>query len=201
MFRCAGRWGSLQDHSFQPSFHVCAGKSAAPLAAGNTVVVKPPEQAPLSALRLAELIEDCSRRACSMSLPAADKKRAQSAGRSSPSRQDRTDRQRRRGARGDAKRCPTRSSLFARAWWQERVDRIPRCGPGGSLQTRRSRGMNFAWCGQSCGSTSRAFSTRQSTIAVRARSAGRIGAFQARQSRRLGDHDGCHCRPDAVSSG
>ena len=34
----------------------CAGKSAAPLAAGNTVVVKPPEQAPLSSLRLAELI-------------------------------------------------------------------------------------------------------------------------------------------------
>ena len=35
----------------------CAGKSAAPLAAGNTVVVKPPEQAPLSSLRLAELID------------------------------------------------------------------------------------------------------------------------------------------------
>ena len=35
----------------------CAGKSAAPLAAGNTVVVKPPEQSPLSSLRLAELID------------------------------------------------------------------------------------------------------------------------------------------------
>ena len=34
----------------------CAGKSAAPLAAGNAVIVKPPEQAPLSSLRLAELI-------------------------------------------------------------------------------------------------------------------------------------------------
>src|SRR5262249_27722712 len=35
----------------------CTGKTAAPLAAGNTVVVKPSEQAPLSALRYAELID------------------------------------------------------------------------------------------------------------------------------------------------
>src|SRR6266581_709378 len=41
---------------FNHPFMFCAGKSAAPLAAGNTVVVKPPEQAPLSSLRLAELI-------------------------------------------------------------------------------------------------------------------------------------------------
>src|SRR5438105_5807635 len=34
-----------------------AGKSAAPLAAGNAVVIKPPDQAPLSALRLAELVD------------------------------------------------------------------------------------------------------------------------------------------------
>src|SRR5258708_25954327 len=41
---------------FNHPFMFCAGKSAAPLGAGNTVVVKPPEQAPLSSLRLAELI-------------------------------------------------------------------------------------------------------------------------------------------------
>ena len=41
---------------FNHPFMFCAGKSAAPLAAGNTVIVKPPEQAPLSSLRLAELI-------------------------------------------------------------------------------------------------------------------------------------------------
>lgn len=35
-----------------------AGKIAAPLAAGNTVIVKPPEQAPLSCLRMAELLQD-----------------------------------------------------------------------------------------------------------------------------------------------
>jgi betaine-aldehyde dehydrogenase len=41
---------------FNHPFMFVAGKSAAPLAAGNTIVVKPPDQAPLSALRLAELI-------------------------------------------------------------------------------------------------------------------------------------------------
>jgi len=35
-----------------------AAKIAAPLAAGNTVVVKPPDQAPLSCLRLAEILAD-----------------------------------------------------------------------------------------------------------------------------------------------
>ncbi|KAL1965021.1 hypothetical protein VTN77DRAFT_6221 [Rasamsonia byssochlamydoides] len=34
------------------------GKMAAPLAAGNTVVIKPPDQAPLSCLRLAEILSD-----------------------------------------------------------------------------------------------------------------------------------------------
>ena len=33
-------------------------RSAAPLAAGNTLLLKPPEQAPLSALRLAELVDE-----------------------------------------------------------------------------------------------------------------------------------------------
>jgi len=35
-----------------------AAKMAAPLAAGNTVIMKPPEQAPLSSYRMMELIED-----------------------------------------------------------------------------------------------------------------------------------------------
>src|ERR1700730_9766382 len=43
---------------FTHPFMFCAGKSGAPLATGNTVVMKPPEQAPLSSLRLAELIGD-----------------------------------------------------------------------------------------------------------------------------------------------
>src|SRR5207302_10120348 len=42
---------------FNHPFMFCAGKSAAPLAAGNSVIMKPPDQAPLSALRLAELVD------------------------------------------------------------------------------------------------------------------------------------------------
>lgn len=38
-------------------FMFAAAKMAAPIAAGNTVVLKPPEQAPLSSLRLMELLE------------------------------------------------------------------------------------------------------------------------------------------------
>lgn len=41
---------------FNHPFMFAAGKIAAPLAAGNTVVIKPPEQAPLSTLRLMELL-------------------------------------------------------------------------------------------------------------------------------------------------
>src|SRR2546428_12495207 len=41
---------------FNHPFMFVAGKSAAPLAAGNTIVVKPPEQAPLPSRRLAALI-------------------------------------------------------------------------------------------------------------------------------------------------
>jgi betaine-aldehyde dehydrogenase len=42
---------------FNHPFMFAAGKIAAPLAAGNTVVIKPPEQASLSTLRLMELLE------------------------------------------------------------------------------------------------------------------------------------------------
>ena len=43
---------------FNPPFMFAAGKIAAPLAAGNTVVIKPPEQAPLSTIKLMELLAE-----------------------------------------------------------------------------------------------------------------------------------------------
>ena len=43
--------------AFNHPFMFCGGKMAAPLAAGNAVIIKPPVQAPLSSLRLAELID------------------------------------------------------------------------------------------------------------------------------------------------
>ena len=42
---------------FNHPFRFCAEKAAAPLAAGNTVVIKGSEQAPLSSLRLGELCD------------------------------------------------------------------------------------------------------------------------------------------------
>src|SRR5258707_1953381 len=42
---------------FNHPFMFSAGKIAAPLATGNSVIVKPPEQAPLSTLRFTELID------------------------------------------------------------------------------------------------------------------------------------------------
>jgi betaine-aldehyde dehydrogenase len=44
--------------AFNHPFLFSAAKAAAPLAAGNAVIIKPPDQAPLSALRLAELTQD-----------------------------------------------------------------------------------------------------------------------------------------------
>lgn len=43
---------------FNHPFRFCAEKAAAPLAAGNTVVIKGPEQAPLSSLRLGEICDE-----------------------------------------------------------------------------------------------------------------------------------------------
>ena len=43
---------------FNHPLRFCAEKSAAPLAAGNTVIVKASEQAPLSSLRFAEICEE-----------------------------------------------------------------------------------------------------------------------------------------------
>jgi betaine-aldehyde dehydrogenase len=43
---------------FNHPFMFAAGKIAAPLAAGNTVVIKPPEQAPLSTIKLMELLAE-----------------------------------------------------------------------------------------------------------------------------------------------
>jgi betaine-aldehyde dehydrogenase len=60
--------------AFNHPFMFCAGKMAAPLAAGNTLVVKPPDQAPLSALRLAEMIEGVLPRVCSTSCRAGGRR-------------------------------------------------------------------------------------------------------------------------------
>ena len=130
-------------------------KLAAPLAMGNTVVIKPPEQAPLSGLRLMELLEgifppgvlnflpgsaDCGKTLASHPLV----KRITLVG-SLP-----TGRAIQKSA-ADTLKLSTlelggKNALLA--YPDADIDR---------LVEGVVRGMNFTWCGQSCGSMSRVF--------------------------------------------
>ena len=174
---------------FNHPFMFAAGKSAAPLAAGNSVIVKPPDQAPLSSLRLAELVADLLPPGAFNVLPGD---RATGAALASHP-----------GvamvaiigsvAAGRAvmrAASETREAGDARARRQERADRVRR------RRSRRGRrpaivgGMNFTWCGQSCGSTSRAFVHASIHDAVVERVKARIAAFRPGLAERSGDDDG-----------
>ena len=85
-----------------------AGKCGAPLVTGNTLVVKPADQTPLSSLRIAEL---WARRLSARRIQRRDRRsrcRCR-AGRASEGRQDRLHRQRARRPRGDERRERDRS--------------------------------------------------------------------------------------------
>jgi betaine-aldehyde dehydrogenase len=132
-----------------------AGKIAAPLAAGNAVILKPPEQAPLSSLRLAELIGHL--------FP--------------PGTFNVVGGDREAGARlvshpGVAAIAVTGSVPTGKAIMRSASDSLkpvllelggknaliayPDADPD-EVAEAVVAGMNFTWCGQSCGSTSRAF--------------------------------------------
>jgi len=133
----------------------CAGKAAAPLAAGNSVIVKPPEQAPLSGLRLAELAHGLfppgvfnvvtGGRAAGAAL-ASHPGIAKVAviGSVATGRAIIT--------AGAATIKPALLELGGKnaliAYADADVDEVAAAVVAG---------MNFTWCGQSCGSTSRAF--------------------------------------------
>ncbi|HCP78829.1 MAG: aldehyde dehydrogenase [Pusillimonas sp.] len=141
--------------AFNHPFLFAAGKSAAPLAAGNAVIIKPPEQASLSALRLAEIIGDMLPPGVFSVLPGdAD------AGAALVSHPDvamvglvgsvATGRAVMKMAADTLK--PVQLELGGKnafiAW--------PDVDPETVAQAIVD-GMNYTWCGQSCGSTSRAF--------------------------------------------
>lgn len=141
--------------AFNHPFMFCAGKMAAPLAAGNAVIMKPPAQAPLSSLRLAELVGDllppgvlnvvpggAAPGAALASHPGVDKVTligSIQAGRAVM-----------RSASDTVK--PVLLELGGKnaliAFPDSDPDVVAKAVVGG---------MNFTWCGQSCGSTSRAF--------------------------------------------
>jgi betaine-aldehyde dehydrogenase len=138
---------------FNHPFMFAAGKIAAPLAAGNTVVIKPPEQAPLSTVRLIELLADVfppgvvncvvGGRETGAALAAHPHVAAIALIGSVPAGKAVL-----RSAAETMKRTllelggKNAMVIFPDADLSKAVD--------GAI-----RGMNFTWCGQSCGSTSR----------------------------------------------
>src|SRR5581483_9201610 len=148
-------------------FMFAAGKSAAPLAAGNSVLVKPPDQAPLSSLRLAELVHGLLPPGVFNVIPGGRDTGAALA--SHP---------------GVAMVAIIGSVAAGKAVMRAASDTVkpvllelggknaliayPDADPSEVAQAMVA-GMNFTWCGQSCGSTSRAFVHRDLYDAVLAR--------------------------------
>jgi betaine-aldehyde dehydrogenase len=140
---------------FNHPFMFAAGKSAAPLAAGNAVVIKPPDQAPLSALRLAELIDGLlpagvfnvvpGDRATGAAL-AAHRDVAMVAIIGSVAA----------GRAVMRAASETVKPLLLELGGKNALIAYPDADPD-AVAAAVIGGMNFTWCGQSCGSTSRAF--------------------------------------------
>lgn len=140
---------------FNHPFMFCAGKIAAPLAAGNSVIVKPPEQAPLSSLLFAELIDGLLPPGVFNLVPGGREAGAMLASHPSVAMVSligsvETGRAVLRGAAETIK--PVLLELGGKnaliAFDDADPDEVARAVVAG---------MNFTWCGQSCGSTSRAF--------------------------------------------
>src|ERR1700704_2926457 len=140
---------------FNHPFMFAAGKSAAPLAAGNTVVLKPPEQAPLSALRLAELIDGILPPGVFNVVPGG-----REVGQVLASHPD-------VAMTALIGSVPTGRAVMKAASDTLKPVLLELGGknaliafPDADLEAVSAAvvdGMNFTWCGQSCGSTSRAF--------------------------------------------
>jgi betaine-aldehyde dehydrogenase len=132
-----------------------AVKAAAPLAAGNTIIVKPCEQAPLSALRFAELIEGILPPGVFNLLPGGRECGAALSGHPGIAKVSLigsvpTGKAILRAAADTVK--PVMLELGGKNALIVCADADPDKAAAGIV-----RGMNFTWAGQSCGSTSRVF--------------------------------------------
>lgn len=141
--------------AFNHPFMFTAGKAAAPMAAGNAVIMKPPEAASLSALRLAELVGAL--------LPPGVLNIAtggRDVGAALSSHPDiamvtligsvPTGRAVMRSA------ADTLKPVLLELGGKNALIAFPDADPEEVAKAMVS-GMNFTWCGQSCGSTSRTF--------------------------------------------
>ncbi len=161
---------------FNHPFMFVAGKSAAPLAAGNAIVMKPPDQAPLSALRLAELVDGLLPAGVFNVVPGNRETGAALAGHPGVGMvaiigSVAAGRAVMRAASDTVKplllELGGKNALIAYA--DADPDEVAAAAVGG---------MNFTWCGQSCGSTSRAFVHAAIHDAVLERVKSRVAAFK-----------------------
>jgi len=142
-------------NAYNHPFMFAAMRAGAPLAAGNAVIIKSPDQAPLSGLRLAELIGHLfpsgvfnvlsGGRSCGEALVAHPGVAKVGLIGSVPTG---------RAILRDAARTLKKVSLELGG--KNALIAYPDADPT-SVAAGVVRGMNFTWCGQSCGSTSRAF--------------------------------------------
>lgn len=141
--------------AFNHPLMFCGSKIGAPLAAGNAVIVKPPAQAPLSALRLAELIDGLLPDGVFNVLPGGTEAGASLA--SHPG----VDKVTLIGSVAAGKAVMKSASdalkpVLLELGGKNALIVYPDSDPA-KVADAIVAGMNFSWCGQSCGSTSRAF--------------------------------------------
>ena len=142
-------------NAYNHPFLFATMKIGAPLIAGNSIVVKPPEQAPLSTLRLAEIIGPlfpdgvfnviCGGRDCGEALVAHPRVAKVALIGSVPT-----------GKAILKSAAETMKKVTLELGGKNALIAYPDADPA-EVAAAAVRGMNFTWCGQSCGSTSRAF--------------------------------------------
>jgi betaine-aldehyde dehydrogenase len=142
-------------NAYNHPFLFATMKIGAPLIAGNTIVVKPPEQAPLSTLRLAEIIGPlfpegvfnviCGGRDCGEALVTHPRVAKVALIGSVPT-----------GKAILKSTADTMKKVTLELGGKNALIAFPDADPA-EVASAAVRGMNFTWCGQSCGSTSRAF--------------------------------------------
>ena len=141
--------------AFNHPFMFCGGKMSAPLAAGNAVIIKPPVQAPLSALRLAELVDGHFPDGVFSVLPGGTEAGAALAGHPGVAKVTLIG----SVAAGKAvmrSASETLKPVLLELGGKNALIAYSDCDPD-KIADAIVAGMNFGWCGQSCGSTSRAF--------------------------------------------
>ncbi len=141
--------------AFNHPFLFCVGKIAAPLAAGNAVIVKPSEQAPLSALRFAELIDGLLPAGTFNVLTGGAEAGAALAAHPKVAMVSLV------GSATAGRALMREASATLKPVLLELGGKNALIAYGDadsdSIASALVQGMNLAWCGQSCGSTSRAF--------------------------------------------